>query len=566
MAGANVAQLGQIGGQPVLILPEGALRSTGREAMKANISAARFVGEVVRTTLGPKGMDKMLVSDLGDITITNDGATIVDNMKVEHPAAKIMVEIAKTQDKEVGDGTTTVAVLASALLEQAEKLLDMGIHPTVIIRGYTMAAAQAQKTLEKIASKVTIDDKEVLQKIAATAMTGKGSEAAKTELKNLCVEAVLKVATEENGKVKVNQDDIQIVKKIGKSMAESEMIEGVIIEKEALNVDMPREIKNAKIALLDAALEIKKTETDAKISIKDPSQIQKFLDQEEETLKHMVDVIKKSGANVVFCQKGIDDVAQYYLAKNGILAVRRVKKSDMEKLAKATGARIVSLIDDLSPNDLGHAGVVEQIKIAGDELVIVKKCKNPKAVSLLLRGGTEHVVDELERAVKDAIGGVASALELGKYVTGAGATEIELSKELENYAKTVGGKEQLAISAYAEALEIIPRTLAESAGLDAIDAVVSLKEKHNTEKDGIHFGVDVMNKKIANMLEQNVIEPLKIKTQAIASATEAVEMILRIDDVVAAAKKSTPSKPPGAPGGGEGGMGGTEEGMGGTEM
>lgn len=552
---------GQDIGQPVLILPEGAFRSTGRDAMKANITAAKFVGEVVRTTLGPKGMDKMLVDDLGDITITNDGATIVDSMKVEHPAAKMMVEIAKTQDKEVGDGTTTVTVLALALLDQAEKLLNSGIHPTVIIRGYTMAAAQAQKILEKNALNVTVGDRDVLEKIATTAMTGKGSEAAKTELRKLCVDAVINVATKENGKVKVNQDDIQLVKKIGKSMAESEMIEGVVIEKETLNIDMPKEIKGAKIALLDAALEIKKTETDAKISIRDPSQMQKFLEQEENALKNMVEIIKKSGARVLFCQKGIDDVAQYYLAKNEILAVRRVKKSDMEKLSKATDAKIVSLVKDLSSDDLGFAGIVEQVKIAGDELVLVKKCKNPKAVSLLLRGGTEHVVDELERAVKDAIGGVASALEIGKYVTGAGAIEIELSKELENYAKTVGGREQLAISAFAEAMEIIPKTLAESAGLDAIDIIVSLKEKHAkhtmVEKG---YGIDVINKKVANMYNEGVIEPLKIKTQAIASATEAVEMILRIDDVVASAKKTMPPAPP------KGGHGGDMDGMEGMGM
>ncbi|MDI6730103.1 MAG: thermosome subunit alpha [Candidatus Altarchaeum sp.] len=543
-------------GQPVLILPEGAFRSTGRDAMKANISAAKFVGEVVRTTLGPKGMDKMLVDDLGDITITNDGANIVDNMKVEHPAAKMMVEIAKTQDKEVGDGTTTVIVLASSLLDQSEKLLNNGIHPTVIIRGYTMAAAQAQKILGKISRKITLKDKETLEKIATTAMTGKGSEAAKTELRNLCVTAVTKVAVLENENVKVYQDDIQIVKKIGKSMIESELIEGVIIEKETLNIEMPKTIKNAKIALLDAALEVKKTETDAKISIKDPSQMQKFLEQEENALKNMVDMVKKSGANVLFCQKGIDDVAQYYLAKEKILAVRRVKKSDMEKLSKATDAKVVSSIKEISSGDLGSAGVIEQVKIAGDELVLVKECKNPKAVALLLRGGTQHVVDELERAIKDAVGGVASAIETGKYVIGAGALETELSVQLDNYAKTVGGREQLAISAFAEALEIIPKTLAESAGMDAIDTIVSLKEKHAKGKEGIDFGVDVMNKKIANMYEQNVIEPLKIKTQAIASATEAVEMILRIDDVVASAKKSMPPMPPGGGyGGGMGGMG-----------
>jgi len=541
-------------GQPILVLPEGYFRTTGRDAQRANIMAAKVVGEAVRTTLGPKGMDKMLVDDLGDITITNDGATIVDEMKVEHPAAKMMVEVAKTQDKEVGDGTTTAVVIASGLLDNAQKLLDQNIHPTVIVRGYRMAAREAEKILNEFAKEVKIDDNKILENIAETAMTGKGSEAAKEGLATLAVEAIKTVANKEDGTIKVNQDDIQIIKKIGKSIKDSELIRGVIIEKEAVNVEMPKKITNAKIALLDAAMEIKKTETDAKIQITDPTQMQAFLAQEEKTLKEMADTVKNSGANVLFCQKGIDDLAQYYLAKNGILAARRVKKSDMEKLSKATGAKIVSSIKDLKKDDLGTAAVVEEEKIAGDELIFVRDCKNPKAVSILLRGGTQHVVDELERAVKDAIGGVAAALEVGKYVTGAGAAEIELASRLRKYANSVGGREQLAVSAFADTLEIIPRTLAESAGMDAIDTLVKLREKHNKEKDGVDLGVDVLEKEISNMYKKNVIEPLKIKTQAIKSASEAAEMILRIDDVVAASKKSGGGKPQMPPGGGmEGG-------------
>jgi len=541
-------------GQPILVLPEGYFRTTGRDAQRANIMAAKVVGEAVRTTLGPKGMDKMLVDDLGDITITNDGATIVDEMKVEHPAAKMMVEVAKTQDKEVGDGTTTAVVIASGLLDNAQKLLDQNIHPTVIVRGYRMAAREAEKILNEFAKEVKIDDNKILENIAETAMTGKGSEAAKEGLATLAVEAIKTVANKEDGTIKVNQDDIQIIKKIGKSIKDSELIRGVIIEKEAVNVEMPKKITNAKIALLDAAMEIKKTETDAKIQITDPNQMQAFLAQEEKTLKEMADTVKNSGANVLFCQKGIDDLAQYYLAKNGILAARRVKKSDMEKLSKATGAKIVSSIKDLKKDDLGTAAVVEEEKIAGDELIFVRDCKNPKAVSILLRGGTQHVVDELERAVKDAIGGVAAALEVGKYVTGAGAAEIELASRLRKYANSVGGREQLAVSAFADTLEIIPRTLAESAGMDAIDTLVKLREKHNKEKDGVDLGVDVLEKEISNMYKKNVIEPLKIKTQAIKSASEAAEMILRIDDVVAASKKSGGGKPQMPPGGGmEGG-------------
>ncbi|MFN3527757.1 MAG: thermosome subunit alpha [Candidatus Altarchaeaceae archaeon] len=533
--------------QPILLLPEGALRTTGRDAQKANIAAAIAVGEIVRTTLGPKGMDKMLVDDLGDITITNDGATIVSELKVDHPAAKMMVEVAKTQDKEVGDGTTTVTVLASAFLEKADKLIDKGIHPTVVIRGFRIAAKEAQRILNEIADNITEKDRENLRNIAITAMTGKGSEAAKTNLADMCVDAVLKVAEKEKEKVKVNLDDIQVIKKTGKSMADSELIEGIIIEKEALSVEMPKVIRDAKIALLDVSLEIKKTETDAKISITNPEQMQAFLAQEEKMLKDMAEKIIQTGANVVFCQKGIDDIVQYYLAKANILAARRVKKSDMDKLAKATGARIVNSIKDLSKNDLGYSGVVEQVKIYGDEMIFVKECKNPKAVSLLLRGGTEHVVDELERAVTDALGGIKSALENGKYVAGGGATEIELAIRLENFAKTVGGKEQLAISAFASAFDIIPKTLAESAGMDPIDTLVKLKEIHANREDGKYYGVNVIDKEIRNMKELNVIEPLKIKTQAIKSASEAAEMILRIDDVVAASKSSTPSMPSSMP-------------------
>lgn len=539
----------------VVLLPEGYTRTQGRDAQRMNIMAAKMVAEAVRTTLGPKGMDKMLVDDLGDIIITNDGATIVTEMKIEHPAAKMIVEVAKTQDEEVGDGTTTAVVIAGELLKNAEKLLDQGIHPSVIIKGYRLSTNKAIETLDKIATKVTMSDKKILEEIAQTAMTGKAAETNKEHLATLAVTAVLQVAEVSGTHVEIDTDNIKLEKKQGASIGDTEMVQGVIIDKEVVHDGMPKKVTNAKIALVDSALEVKETATDAEIRITSPDQLQAFLDQEEKMLKGMVDKVVKSGANVLFCQKGIDDVPQHYLSKMGIMAARRCKKSDMEALAKATGARVVMSVDDLSPKDLGSAGLVEEKKISGDKMIFVQQCKHPKAVSVLIRGGTEHVVDEAERAFTDAIGGVASAIEVGKIVTGGGAAEIEMAKALREYADTIGGREQLAINAFADSLEIIPRTLAESAGADAIDVLVDLRAKHDG-KDGSQIGFDVYESKSANLWKKGVIEPQKIKTQAIKSASEAVELILRIDDVIASSSK------PG-PGGGMPGMGG---GMGDMEM
>ena len=538
--------------QPILVLPEGAFREQGRSAQRNNISAAKQVAEMVKTTLGPRGMDKMLVDSLGDITITNDGATIVEEMKVEHPAAKMMVEVAKTQDDEVGDGTTTAVVLGGELLKKAETLLDQNIHPTVISRGYRMAANKAYEILDNIGKDVSINDRETLIRIAETAMTGKSAEVAKEGLAELAVDAVTQVAETENGKINIDQDNIKVEKKVGGATSDTELVKGVIIDKERVHSGMPKNVKNAKIALIDKALEIEKTETDAKIQITDPMQLQAFIDQEETMIKKMVDKVVESGANVVFCQKGIDDLAQHYLSKKGIFVARRVKKSDMEKLAKATDARLVTNLEDLSAEDLGTADEVIEQKISGDAMTFVRGCKDPKAVSVLVRGGTEHVVDEVERAITDALGGVASAIEIGKVVAGGGTPEIEVAKQLRDYATQVGGREQLAINAFADAIEVIPRTLAESAGMDAIDILVELRSEH--EKGNTDMGIDVLNAKIADMWANGVIEPLKIKTQAIKSASEAAGMILRIDDIIASSKSSAPAMPPG----GMGGMGGME--------
>ncbi len=528
----------QLSGQPVLILPEGTQRVVGRDAQRVNIMVARAVANAVKSTLGPKGMDKMLVDELGDIVVTNDGATILEEMNVEHPAAKMMVEIAKTQDKEVGDGTTTAVVIAGELLGKAEELLDKKIHPTVIIKGYRMAAEKAIELLDGIAMDVKPDDEETLKKLAITSMTGKGVEEAREKLAEIVVKAVKQVAETENGKTIIDTDYIKIEKKQGGDLEDTELINGIIIDKERVHPGMPRVVKDAKIALINAPIEVKETETDAEIRITSPEQLQAFLDQEEKMLREMVDKIKASGANVVFCQKGIDDLAQHFLAKEGILAVRRVKKSDMEKLAKATGATIVTSIKDLSEKDLGYAGKVEERKISGENMVFVENCKDPKAVTILVRGGTEHVVDEAERALNDAIGVVSSAMEDGKIVTGGGSPEVALALKLRDYAKTVGGREQLAIEAFANALEIIPTTLAESAGMDPIDTLVELRAKQEKEKNS-HLGIDVFEGKIADMKEANVLEPMRVKKQAISSASEAAEMILRIDDIIAASKKSS---------------------------
>ena len=540
-----------LGGTPILILKEGSQRTAGREAQRSNIMAAKAVAAAVRTTLGPKGMDKMLVDTLGDVVITNDGVTILKEMDIEHPAAKMMVEIAKTQDEEVGDGTTTAVVLAGELLKQAEQLLEQEIHPTVIAAGYRAASEKAVTLLKELSTKVSVADNELLSKIAITAMTGKGTGAARDELAELAVRAV-KAIVDDDGTVDI--DNITVEKKVGGSVTDSQLIHGMIIDKERLHPNMPKKVKDAKIALLNCPIEIEKTEVDAKIEITSPDQLQAFLDKEETMLRDMVKTVVESGANVVFCQKGIDDLAQHFLAKAGIYTIRRVKKSDMEKLARATGSRIVTSIHELSADDLGKAGIVEERKIAGDDMTFVQECENPKSVSIILRGGTEHVVDELNRAMEDALRVVGVVVEDGMLVAGGGAPEVELALRLREYAATVGGREQLAIEAFADAMEVIPKTLAENAGLDQIDSLVALRSKH--EKGMKTAGLDMETGEPVDMLAAGVVEPLRVKTQAINSAAESAVMILRIDDVIAS--KSGGPEMPGGPGG-MGGMGGMGE-------
>jgi len=525
----------QMGGQQILILPERVQRYLGRDAQRMNIMAARVIAESIRTTLGPRGMDKMLVDNLGDVTITNDGVTILEEMDVEHPAAKMMVEVSKAQEDEVGDGTTTAVIIAGELLKKAEELLDQDIHPTVITAGYRLAAEKAQKILGGMATPVSKDDDKILKQIAITSMSSKGSEMRGERLAELCVRAVKQIVEKSDGKLEADIDNIKVEKKSGGSSADSQLIQGIVLDKEIVHSDMPKRKEKAKIALLNLALEVKETETDAKINITDPEQLRSFLDEERHMLQEMVDQIKKSGANVVLCQKGIDDIAQHYLTKAGILVARRVKESDMEKLARATGGKVVTNIKDFTSDDLGAAALVEERKIAGEEMIFVEGCKDPKAVSLLVRGGTEHVVDEVERAVHDGISVVSAAIEDGKIVAGGGAPEIEVAKGLREYADTVGGREALAVNAFADAMDIIPRTLAENAGLDPIDILVQLRSAHE-KKDGKNIGIDVISGKTLNTLDRGIVEPLRVKTQAIKSASEVTEMILRIDDVIAAGK------------------------------
>jgi len=535
----------QLGGTPILVLPEKFSRYMGRDAQRMNITAARIIAEAVRTTLGPRGMDKMLVDNMGDVVITNDGVTILTEMDVEHPAAKMMVEIAKTQEDEVGDGTTTAVVLAGELLKKAEDLLDQDIHATVIATGYRRAAEKAQEILDKMAIKVNKDDEKVLKQIAITSMSSKGTEAKGDKLAELCVQAVRQIVEEEDGKIVADIDNIKVEKKSGGSSADSQLIKGIILDKERVHSGMPKRVEKTKIALLNFALEIEKTETDAKINITDPEQLKAFLAEEEQMLRKMVEQISKSGANVVLCQKGIDDMVQHFLAKAGILAARRVKESDMDKLARATGGKIVTSVKDLTAGDLGRADLVEERKVAGDEMIFVEGCKDPKAVSLLVRGGTEHVVDEVERAVHDGISVISAAIEDGKMVAGGGAPEVELAKQLREYAETVGGRESLAINAFADAVEIIPRTLAENAGLDPIDILVQLRAAHD-KANGVVVGLDVFSGKTTDTSKLGIVEPLRVKTQAIKSASEAAEMILRIDDVIAAGKLERGPPGPGA--------------------
>lgn len=539
--------------QNVMFLSDGSRRVRGRDAQRINILVARAVAQAVKSTLGPKGMDKMIVDDLGDVTISNDGATILSEMSIDHPAGKMMVEVAKTQDDEVGDGTTTAVIIAGGLLHKAEKMLDDEIHPSIIIKGYRDAAKKAKKFYDEIADSVSFDDKKMLHDIAMTSMTGKSAEGA-NELAGLIVEAIQLVADKEDGNISIEMDNIKVEKKVGASIDNSELVKGIVIDKEVVHAGMPKKVKNAKIALLDVALEIKDTETDAKIEITSPDQMQAFIDQEEKMLKDMVDKVKASGANVLITQKGIDDLAQHFLAKEEILAIRRAKKSDMDALARATGGKVLSRLADISKDDLGEAALVRSRKVAGDDMVFVEGCTNPKSVSLLVRGGSEHVVDEAERAVHDAIGAVSSAVKSGKVVAGGGSAEIEVAMKLRDYAKGVGGREQLAIEAFAETLEIIPRTLAETAGMDPIDTLVGLRSRH-AGKDGRYIGVDVYKASFANMKDAKVIEPLSVKTQAITSASEVAEMLLRIDDIIAGSSKSSGG---GMPPGGMGGMPGMD--------
>jgi len=548
---------GQLGGQPIFILREGSERTRGRDAQNSNIMAAKAVAAAVRTTLGPKGMDKMLVDGLGDIVITNDGVTILKEMDIEHPAAKMVVEVSKTQDDEVGDGTTTAAVLTGELLKMSEDLLDKDVHPTIIAAGYRLASTKAAEILESIATDVESSDYEALINIAATAMTGKGIEGTKEHLARLCVDAVTSIAEEIDGKMVVDIENIKVEKKVGGSVEDSELISGMIIDKERVHPNMPKKVNDAKIALISIAIELKDTEVDAEISITSPDQLQLFLDQEEKMLRTMVTKVTDSGANVIFCQKGVDDMAQHFFAKAGVMVIRRVKKSDIDKLSRATGAGIITNLDEIEASDIGHADIAEEKKIGGGNMIFVTGCENPTAVSLMLRGGTEHVVDGLERALEDALRVVGVTIEDGKLVSGGGSPEVELSLRLHEYANSLTGREQLAVNAFADSLEIIPRTLAENAGLDPIDKLVEMTSQH---KDGkIHSGLDVYTGDVVDMWERGIVEPLRVKTQAISAAAEAAVMILRIDDVIASRGNPMP------PGGGGGGMPPGMDGMGGME-
>ena len=543
-------------GQPIFILREGSKRTRGRDAQNNNIMAAKAVAEAVRTTLGPKGMDKMLVDGMGDVVITNDGATILKEMDIEHPAAKMVVEVSKTQDDEVGDGTTSAAVVAGELLKKAEDLIEQEIHPTIIASGYRLAAEKAVEVLNSLAMSVDMSNRDLLISISETAMTGKGAESSKRVLSEIAVDAVTSVV-DTNEKNTVDRENINVIKKVGGRVEDSELIPGMIIDKERVHTNMPEKVNDAKIVLLNAAIELKDTEVDAEISITSPDQLQSFLDQEEKMLKDIVNKVIASGANVVFCQKGIEDLAQHYLAKAGILAIRRVKKSDMEKLARATGGKLITNMDEITSEDLGYAKSVEEKRVGGDNMTFVTGCNNPKAVTILLRGGTEHVVDSIGSALEDAIRVVGVAIEDEKLVAGGGSPEVEVALRLQEYAATLEGREQLAVKAYAEALEVIPRTLAENAGLDPIDMLMELRSQH--EKGVKTAGLDVYEGKVVDMWEAFVVEPLRVKTQVVSAATESAVMILRIDDIIASTRAAPSPEEMGGMGGmppGMGGMGG----------
>ncbi|MEM1534376.1 MAG: thermosome subunit beta [Nitrososphaerota archaeon] len=527
---------GSVGTVPVIILKEGTQRTKGREAQSAAIMVAKVIAETMRTSLGPRGMDKMLVDSFGDIVITNDGATILKEMDVEHPVAKMLVEVAKAQDEEVGDGTTTAVVLAGELLSAAEELIEKDVHPSIIIDGFRKAAKEAINILDNIAVSVDPTNKGELVKIAKSALISKLVSEYADFIAGLAVDAVLKVAENVNGQWRIDLDDIKLEKKEYGSIMDTKLIEGVVLDKEIVHPDMPKLIRNPKIALLDASLEIEKTEFDAKLNIETPEQMRAFMEQEEKMLKDMVEKIAATGANVVLCQKGIDDLAQHFLARKGIVAVRRIKKSDMDKLAKATGGRVVSRVDDLAPADLGSAALIEERRVGEDKMVFIEGCKNPKSVSILIHGGTQRIVDEAERSFKDAINVVKDMLLEPKMVAGGGAPEIEVASKLRDFAKTLPGKEQLAVEKFADAIERVPMQLAENAGLDPIESIVSLRSSH---KEGKKWeGVNVLENKLGDMWAAGVLEPVIVKKQVIKSAVEAASMILKIDDIIAASKLS----------------------------
>ena len=535
-------------GQQVIVLKEDTDRQRGRDARRSNMMAAQIIAEVLKTTLGPKGMDKMLIDSLGDITITSDGATVLEEIDVQHPAAKMMIEVAKTQDKEVGDGTTTSVLLAGALLGKASALIDDNIHPSIIITGYQAAAEKALEALEAAAIDVDMDDHETLMNLSNTSIRGKAVSNARDHLSGVVIDAIKQIIEHRNGDVIADVDNVQIVKKEGGSLRETALVKGIIVDKEVVHAGMPKKIKGAKIALIDTPLEVKKTEFDAEIRITSPESIKAFLDQESDMLKKKVDQVVATGANVVFCQKGIDDMAQHYLAKAGVLGSRRVKKSDMEKLAKATGGKVINNLADLKVEDLGLCGAVEEKKVGNDKMIFVEECKDPQAVAIFIRAGLERMLDEAERALNDALYVISDVAEVPKMVSGGGSIEMEMAKAVREYAATVGGREQLAIEAFAEALEVIPRTLSENAGLDILDTMVAMKAAH-AKKGGASMGVNVFGEGVIDMLKEGVVEPMVVKEQAIKSGIEVASMILRIDDVVAARSGGM-----GGPGGPPGGM------------
>ena len=540
------------GGQPIIILKEGTERSRGSDARNANIRAARIVAEAVKTSLGPKGMDKMLVDSFGDVTITNDGATMLKEMDIQHPAAKMMVEVSKTQDDEVGDGTTSVVILTGELLGKAVELMDKKIHPTVIIDGYRDAQAQALKVLDEISITVKPKDKDTLKKVAITAMASKLIAGYSDYLSDLAVDAVLQVAEETDEGYEADLDMVKIEKKPGGSITDTTLIKGLLIDKEVVHSDMPKRVKDAKIGLLNSAMEIEKTEFDAKIQIESPDEIQSYLDQEENMLREMVQKVKDSGISVILCQKGIDDMVQHFLAREGIMAARRLKKSDMKALAKATGAKVVTSIDELTESDVGYAAIVEERKIGDEKMIFVEGCKNPKAVSILIRGGTDRIVDEADRSIHDALCVIRDVVQEPKIVAGGGAPEIEIARKLRRYAEGLAGRERLAVLAFAEAIEVIPTTLAENAGMDPIDAISELQSRH--EKGELWAGLNALEGKVSDLSKMEVYEPTQVKVQAIKSATEASTMLLKIDDIIAATKMRAPAGGPGGPGGMPGGM------------